>query len=138
MIVPCCNKVWLTPMKMQLITKTKSFLTSYLSFLSQAQLQKIRTLEEERRNLEEARRLLELERQKELMKLKQMHDNYNEDMAKAQEKAYYNKLREIEEKLAYNEMMRNNEQKQLLKEANYRNVTLQILLFYFIVLQIDR
>jgi len=91
-------------------------------------------LEEERRNLEEAKRLLELERQKELMKLKQMQDNYNEDMAKAQEKAYYTKLRELEEKLAYNEMMRQNEQKQLLKEANYRNVTPEFLLFYFTVL----
>ena len=91
-------------------------------------------MEEERRNLEEAKRLLELERQKELMKLKQMQDNYNEDMAKAQEKAYYTKLRELEEKLAYNEMMRQNEQKQLLKEANYRNVTPEFLLFYFTVL----
>lgn len=68
------------------------------------------------------------------MKLKQMQDNYNEDMAKAQEKAYYTKLRELEEKLAYNEMMRQNEQKQLLKEANYRNVTPEFLLFYFTVL----
>ncbi len=68
------------------------------------------------------------------MKLRQIHYNYNEDMAKAQEKAYLIKLREIEEKLVYNEMMRQNEQKQLMKEANYRNVIIPTLSL-FLVLQ---
>jgi hypothetical protein len=50
------------------------------------------------------------------------HNNYSEDMIRAREKAYSEKLREIDEKQYYNELMKQNEFKQLLKEQNYKNV----------------
>jgi hypothetical protein len=43
-------------------------------------------------------------------------------MVKAHEKHYYEKLKEIEDKQRFNEMMQQNEMKQLLKEQNYKNV----------------
>jgi len=69
----------------------------------------MRTLEEERVALAEAKRRLEMERQREIEKLKRIHDNFSEDMAKAQERAFHDKMKEIEDRQAYNKQMRENE-----------------------------
>lgn len=72
--------------------------------------------------MEEAKKLLEFQRQRNIDRFRLEQDNFNEDMMKANEKHYQEKLKEIEDKQRFNEMMKQNEMKQLLKEQNYKNV----------------
>lgn len=85
-------------------------------------LQKLKAIEDERRSLEEAKKLLDFQRQRNIERYKLEQEYFTEDMIKAHEKHYHEKLKEIEDKQRFNEMMQQNEMKQLLKEQNYKNV----------------
>jgi hypothetical protein len=82
-------------------------------------------LEHERINLDMARKGLEQQRLIELDKMRMQHENYTEDMIRAKDRNYSEKIREIDERQYYNDLMKQNEFKQLMKEQNYRNVNLK-------------
>lgn len=82
---------------------------------------KLKAIEDERRSLEEAKKLLDFQRQRNIERYKLEQEYFTEDMIKAHEKHYHEKLKEIEDKQRFNEMMQQNEMKQLLKEQNYKN-----------------
>jgi hypothetical protein len=82
---------------------------------------KEKNLDDEKRNLEEVKKLQQLQLYKHMEKLHNLHEDFNEDMSRAQEKSQQKHYVQAHDRELYNELMKQNETKQVLKEQNYKN-----------------